>query len=167
MHVSDSNIIVYQQNLKTKTEVKEEDFVYRLVTEKAEYSEREAIKLYAELEYIGDQEEIEISYGGSPFSFPMVETTRNYEIDYLNFQVLKRTKLIKGESLRQEYLGSGGFGAQDEKEYIEFMKQVTNNKFPKGHYVVNGSADFNVIDSRDSIEKKNYEIKAQIEFRVE
>ncbi len=152
--------------MKTKAEVKEGDFVYRLVTEKEEYSEGEAIKIYAELEYIGDQEEIEISHGGSPFSFPMVETTRNYDIDSFNFLVLKRTKLIKGESLRLEFLGSGGYGSQDENEYTEFMKRVANNEFPKGRYVVNGAADFNVIESGDSIEKKNYEIKAQIEFRV-
>lgn len=152
--------------MKTKAEVKEGDFVYRLVTEKADYNEGEAIKIYAELEYIGDQEEIEISYGGSPFSFPMVETTRNYNIDYFNFLVSKRSKLIKGESLRQEYLGSGGYGSQDEKDYTEFMKRIANNEFPKGHYVVNGAANFNEIDSGDSTEKKNYEIKAQIEFRV-
>ncbi|RQW74719.1 hypothetical protein EBB45_10635 [Lysinibacillus composti] len=159
-------LFVFQQNMKTKAEVKEEAFVYRLVTEKAEYSENEAIKIYAELEYIGDKEEIEISHRNSPFYFPIVETTRNYEIDYFMTLPLKITKLIKGKPLREEYLGSGGYGSQDEKEYIEFMKRIMNNEFPKGYYVVNGLADFNVIDNGDTKEKKNYEINAQIEFRV-
>lgn len=154
------------QTLETKAEVIEEDFVYRLVTENAEYSKNEPIKIYAELEYTGDKEEIEIFHSASPFSFPMVETTRNYEIGYGMNEPLLSTKLIKGEPLREEYRGSGGYGSQDKKEYIEFMKQIMNQEFPKGHYVVNGIADFGVIANEETGQKKKYKIKAKVEFSV-
>ncbi|WP_185807724.1 hypothetical protein [Lysinibacillus telephonicus] len=36
----------YLQNKKTNAVVKEEDFVYRLVTEKAQYSDNETVKIY-------------------------------------------------------------------------------------------------------------------------
>ncbi|WP_227522045.1 hypothetical protein [Bacillus solitudinis] len=155
------------QSLETKAEVIEEDFVYRLVTEKAEYGKNEPIKIYAELEYTGDKEEIEIFHSASPFSFSMVETTRNYEIGYFMEEPLLSTKLIKGEPLREEYRGSGGYdAAQDKKEYIEFMKQIMNQEFPEGHYVVNGIADFDVRVIEGMEQKKDYKIKALVEFKV-
>lgn len=103
------------ENLGTKAEVTEGEFVYRLVTEKAEYDENEPIKIYAELEYIGDKEKIEILHAASPFYFPMVETTRNYEIDYSMEQPALGTVILRGEPLRTEYRGSGGYGSQDKK----------------------------------------------------
>ena len=142
------------ESVETKVEVTEGDFIYRLVTEKAEYAENEPIKIYAELEYIGSKEEIEIGHAASPFHFPMLETTRNYEIMYGMEQPYLSTKLMKGEPLRQEYQGSGGFGSQDKKE------------FPKGHYVVNGFAEFDVIANEETKQKKKYNIKAQVEFMV-
>ena len=153
------------ESVETKVEVTKGDFIYRLVTEKAEYAENEPIKIYAELEYIGSKEEIEIGHGGSPFHFPMLETTRNYEIMYRMEQPYLSTKLMKGEPLRQEYKGSGGFGSQDKKDYIEFMKRIMNQEFPKGNYVVNGFAEFDVID-RETKQKKKYNIKSQVEFMV-
>ena len=154
------------ESLETKAEVTEGEFVYRLVTEKAEYRENEPVKVYAELEYIGNQEEITIAHAASPFHFPMVETTRNYGIFYSMDQPSIATKLIKGEPLHQEYRGGGGYGSQDKKEYIEFMKHIMNQEFPKGHYVVNGFADFAVIANEGTKQKKNFTIKAQVEFRV-
>ncbi|MCK1999749.1 hypothetical protein MPH47_21425 [Psychrobacillus psychrodurans] len=161
-----ANELPATQPLETKAEVIEGDFVYRLVTEKAEYGKNEPIKIYAELEYTGDKEEVEIFHSASPFSFPMVETTRNYEIGYGMNEPLLSTKLIKGEPLREEYRGSGGYGSEDNKEYIDFMRRIMNHEFPEGHYVVNGSADFYVIANKETEQEKKYNIKAQVEFRV-
>lgn len=66
----------------TSTEVRIGDFVYRLSTEKEEYNGDEPIIIHAELEYVGDQEQIDISHAASPFYFPIKETTRNYDIPY-------------------------------------------------------------------------------------
>ena len=154
-----------QDVLETRKEITEGDFIYRLVSEKDDYVENEPVKLYAELEYIGEMEKIEIFHAASPFYFPMVEKTRNYEMDYFMMEPAELTTLIKDEPFRQEYSPGVGYGSQDDKEYIDFMKRIMNSEFPIGHYVVNGSADFHVTDANTGEEKK-YEINAKIEFKV-
>ncbi len=155
-----------EEVLETKSEVNEGDFIYRLVTEKAEYIEGEPIKIYAELEYIGDQEKIEISHAASPFYFPIVEKTRDFQIGYPMNEPLVTTTLIKGQPLREDYKGSGGYSSEDEAEYVNFMKQIIKNEFPVGQYEVNGVADFFVIKNEETKEKKAYKIEAAIEFKV-
>lgn len=163
---SNKNSVESKQDvLVTRKEIIEGDFIYRLVSEKGEYVEKEPVKLYAELEYIGDKEKIEISHATSPFYFPMIEKTRNYQVDYIMTEPLIHTTLIKGEPIRKEYSPGGGYGSQDAKEYIEFMKHIMNSEFPIGHYVVNGSAHFNVADVETGGEKK-YSIDTKIEFKV-
>ncbi|MCM3356844.1 hypothetical protein [Psychrobacillus sp. MER TA 171] len=152
--------------LDTKAQAIEEDFVYRLVTEKAEYGKNEPIKIYAELEYTGEKDDIEIFHSASPFSFPMVETTRNFEIGYGMDTPLLSTKLRKGEPLRAEYWGSGGYTSEDKKEYVDFISQIMNQEFPEGRYIVNGSADFYVKANEKTEQKKNYNLKLQVEFKV-
>lgn len=160
------NEVSNTDNLETQAEVTEGDFTYRLVTEKAEYSENEPIKIYAELEYTGDKGEIEIFHAASPFYFPMVETTRNYEIEYGMNEPLISTTLVKGEPLREEYGGSGGYSSEDKKKYKDFMKRVMNKEFPAGHYVVNGIADFDIRVSEATEPAEKYEIEAQVGFSV-
>jgi len=154
-----------QDVLETRKEITEGDFIYRLVSEKDYYVENEPVKLYAELEYIGEMEKIEIFHADSPFYFPMVEKTRNYEMDYFMIEPAEFTTLIKDEPFRQEYSPGVVYSSQDDKEYIDFMKRIMNSEFPIGHYVVNGSADFHVTDANTGEEKK-YEINAKIEFKV-
>ena len=151
--------------IKTMDEVTEGDFIYRLVTEKGEYLDNESVNIYAELEYIGDNEEITIYHAASPFFFPMVEKIRDYSIDYPMDEPLISTKLIKGKPLREEYKRSGGYSSQDEKEYVNFMKSFLDNGFPTGYYVVNGFADF-YVQSNENGNKEKYNIKAQIDFKV-
>jgi hypothetical protein len=156
----------FKQNmLETRKEITEGDFIYRLVSKKDDYVENGPVKLYAELEYFGDMERIEIFHAASPFYFPMVEKTWNYEMDYFMIDPLVHTTLIKDEPLRQEYSPGVGYGSQDDKEYINFIKRIMNSEFPIGHYVVNGSADFHVTDTNTGEEKK-YKINAKIEFKV-
>ena len=162
------NIVAKLDNyevLNTKDEVTEGDFIYRLVTEKAEYLDNESVRIYAELEYIGDNEEITIYHAASPFYFPMVEKTRDFSIGYPMNEPLLSTKLIKGKPLREEYKRSGGYSSQDEKEYVNFMKSFLDNGFPAGYYVVNGFADF-YVQPNENDKKEEFNIKAQIDFRV-
>jgi hypothetical protein len=91
----------------------EGDFIYRLVTEKREYIKGESIKMYAELDYNGESQEITIFHASSPFHFPIVENVRNITIGYAMTQPLAKTTLIKGKPIREEYSGSGGFSGED------------------------------------------------------
>lgn len=82
--------------------------------------------------------------------------SRQHEImkfSYRMEQPALGTVILKGEPLRTEYRGSGGYGSQDKKEYIEFMKRIMNQEFPEGHYVVNGFVDFNVIANEETKER--------------
>ncbi|WP_202079055.1 hypothetical protein [Caldalkalibacillus salinus] len=151
---------------ETRVEVTQGDFIYRLVTEKAAYKEGENINLYAELEYVGDQDEVVISHAASPFYFPMYEKTRGYQIGYSMPQPLVTTTLTKDEPLRERYKGSGSYGPEDDSEYIAFMKRIMEQDFPPGFYIVNGSAQFNVKDDEPGEEDKKYRIEGDIQFKV-
>lgn len=127
-------------------EVKDGDFVYRLVAETAENHVADSVKLYAELEYVGDQDEVTITHAMSPFYFPMKETTRGYDIPYMMEEPLITTILKKGEPLRKQYTRSGGYSEdQDPKDYIAFMKAFMEKGFLPGRYEVTGFADFNLL----------------------
>lgn len=63
---------------QTKAEIMKDDFIYRLFTEKGTYQKREDVKLYAELEYIGELDSITIYHAASPFYFDITEKIRIY-----------------------------------------------------------------------------------------
>lgn len=146
-----------------KGEVKEGDFIFRLVTERGQYMEGEAIRLYGELEYIGKGQEIIIFHAASPFSFPMEEKSREFVIDYPMEQPLLQTIVKKGEPLKEEYRGSGAFGREDSEEYIDFVQRIIRGNFPEGDYVVKGSANFYVEEGG---RRTDYHLKTEVEFEV-
>ena len=136
------------------------DFIYRLATEKEQYTEGEKIEIRAELEYIGEQESIEISHAASPFYFPIHEETRDYTVEYAMNEPLLTTRLIRGEPLQESYSGSGGYSAEEDEAYIEFVQRIMEQNFPVGYYKIDGYADF-IAGS-----VAPYEIHAQIDFKV-
>lgn len=79
---------------------------------------------------------------------------------------LLNTVLKQGEPLHEDYTKSGGYGEQDEKDYVDFMKSFFENGFPTGDYVVDGFVEFYVKSSYESKYKEAYMIKAQINFKV-
>lgn len=151
----------------SRAEMKEGDFVYRLVSESERYGQGENPKIYAELEYVGEQDEITIGHAASPFYFPMKELTRNYSIDYMMNEPYITTTLKKGEPLREDYTGSGGYSEQDTKDYQNFIRSLKDG-FPEGRYVVYGSADFVIhpAEGETGEEPEKYKIQAEIEFEV-
>ncbi|GGM23688.1 hypothetical protein GCM10011351_06840 [Paraliobacillus quinghaiensis] len=148
----------------SEAEVTEGDFIYRLVSEKEQYDANGPVEIYAELEYVGDQEEIEIFHAASPFYFPMHEKTRDYKIGYGMVEPLLSTTLVKGEPLREEYTSAAGYSADEDNDYINFIEKINNNEFPVGYYKVNGFADFFV--RIDDISQEKYKIHATIDFMV-
>lgn len=148
----------------TEATAEDGDFIYRLVSEREQYSSGGSVELYAELEYVGEQDSIDIYHAGSAFFFPMNEQTRGYQLDYPMEEPLLTTTLTKGEPLREQYSGSGGYSDQEEAAYIEFMQQVMNNEFPQGYYVVDGYADF-YTETPDGVQT-DYQIHAEIDFKV-
>lgn len=144
-----------------------DDFIYRLVSESGEYPDGEAVKMYAELEYIGDKNKVTIYHASSPFYYNMTEKTREFEIQSVMPMPLLNTTLKKNQPFREEYKRSGGYSLDDDEEYANFMKKFLEDGFPKGHYVVDGNANFYVETTLDGeVKQTDYRISAQIEFKV-
>ncbi|MWC30812.1 hypothetical protein [Paenibacillus sp. MMS18-CY102] len=144
-------------------ETKQDDFIYRLIIEPAEPASGGDVKLYGELEYVGDQDEIDIHHAASPFFFYLKETTRGYNIGYMMNQPAITTKLKKGAPLREQYKGGGGFSDRDNKDYIAFIKDLSAHGFPVGHYEVTGTAEF---FTGQETSKHDYKITAEHSFDV-
>ncbi|ANU24403.1 hypothetical protein [Planococcus donghaensis] len=147
-----------------QAETIKDDFTYRLVTEKEHYTEGDSVKVYAELEYTGELETIEIFHAASPFYFPIYEETRNYSVEYAMNEPLLITVLTKGEPLKEYYAGSGGYSSEDDNAYIEFVQNVSDNNFPSGYYQMSGYADFFTENADGS--KTFYNLTALIDFKV-
>ena len=62
-----------------KVEVTAGDFIYRLFTEKEEYSSSEDVKMYAELEYIGEKMKSRFSMRHRPFIFRLRKKYEKYK----------------------------------------------------------------------------------------
>lgn len=147
-----------------ESESVEADFIYRLATDQEQYTEGEETAIYAELEYIGELESVEISHAASPFYFPLHEETRDYLVEYAMNEPLLTTTLIKGEPLQERYSGSGGYSAEEDDAYIEFVQNIMNNQFPSGYYKMAGYAGFTAINADGS--STPYELNAHIDFKV-
>ena len=156
-----------EQETSIVQEVTDDDFIYRLVTEKAEYENGADVTLYAELEYVGEKDSIKIYHAASPFHFHIKELTRHYSLDYAMNQPLLETVLTKGEPLREDYQSSGSYSEFDDKEYVQFLEEFwKTGHLPDGEYEVAGKADFFVYEEDKEEEKKDYQIKAEVSFKV-
>jgi hypothetical protein len=143
--VDNSDLKKYEVT-QTSDETVQGDFIFRVKSEKAEYKEGETIKLFGEIEYIGEKDRVTIHHSSSAILFPMKEKVRGYEIGSAVNDIGLTTIIKKGDPYREVFGKSGGYSEdQDPKEYVDFMKDFLNNAgFPAGHYVVNASTDFSV-----------------------
>ena len=142
-------------------EKSEGDFIFRLISEKKEYEDGEDVKLYGEIIYTGEKDEITIHHSSSAILFSMEEKVSGYDIGFAVDDIGLSTTLKKGIPYREEYAKSGGYSEEDPKEYVEFMEEFLNgDRFPPGYYVVNGETDFSIED------QERVKIKATIDFKV-
>ncbi|EFM11198.1 conserved hypothetical protein [Paenibacillus curdlanolyticus YK9] len=152
-----------QLGTSTIAETKQDDFIYRLIIEPADAASKRDVKLYGELEYVGDKDEIDIHHAASPFFFFLKETTRGYDIGYMMNEPAITTKLKKGVPLREQYKGGGGYSEKDDTDYVAFIKDLWKNGFPVGHYEVTGWADF---FTGQEASKQDYHITAKRAFDI-
>jgi len=149
-----------------EAEVQDGDFVYKLSTEKDVFDTLGGTAIFAELTYVGEMDSIDIYHASSPFYFPLEERTRGIELDYPMNQPLITTTLVKGEPLRHRYSFAGSYNDQDKTAYIDFVKALMNGEFPKGEYIIHGSAEFTSIDPSQATDKESFQLQADIGFTV-
>lgn len=164
----DSSDLEEYEVTNTEDETDRDDFIFRLVSEKEQYKENEDVKLYGEIEYTGDKDEITIHHSSSAVLFSMEEKARGYEIGYSVEDIGLSTTLKQGEPSREEYEKSAGYNPNDDQnDYVEFIEDFLNRDgFPSGYYVVNGQTDFSVASEKGTENEKNINIEAEIDFKV-
>jgi len=144
-----------------RDETVQDDFLFRLVSEKEEYKQGEEVKVYGEIEYIGNQDEVTINHSSSAVLFTVEEKIRGYTIPDLVQDIGVKTKLNKSKLYRKRYEKNVGFYSEhDPEDYVSFLEDFwERDDFPAGYYVVNGVADFAHGSER-------FEIEAEIDFKV-
>lgn len=144
-------------------EFKDENFVYRLYKEKAEYHEGDSVKLIAELEYVGDRDSVTISHEASPFYFLISENSGRYGFMYMMDQPLLHTTLERGKPLVEEYVGGGAYLVENG---LANWEKPSDNPFPAGKYTVQGYAKF-VIEGSGKEGEDPFQIGAELIFEVQ
>src|SRR5699024_6960211 len=88
---------------QTEEQTAEDDFQFTLVSEKDDYHKNKKMKLYGDIEYTGDEDEMTIHHQAPVIAFPMEEKEREFAIDYSVADTEETTTLKKGEPYRESY----------------------------------------------------------------
>lgn len=73
------------------------DFIFQLKSEKDTYTQNEPLQIYAELEYVGESDEITIYHASSPFILELKELNTNFDFGYaMDTPLLSSTLKKKG-----------------------------------------------------------------------
>lgn len=151
----------------TIAEVAEGDYIFRLVSEKEQYTNTEEVNLYGEIIYTGEKDEVEINHSSSAILFNIFEEVRQYEIGDGVHDIGLTTTLKRNEPHREHYGKSAGYDADSDKAYVQFVEDfIEQDGFPTGYYTVNGFTDFAVFEDGDDESAIHYNIKATIDFKV-
>jgi len=106
-HSIDSSDLDQYDVSQIRDETIQDEFIFRLVSEKEEYKKGEEVKLFGELEYIGEKDKVTIHHAASAIRFPMEEKMRGYNLwDAVN-EIGLSTILTKGEPYREKYVKRG------------------------------------------------------------
>lgn len=149
---------------QTSDNTVEEDFIFRLVTEKGEYKVGEEINLHGELVYTGDKDAVTIAHSGTAIYFQMKEMVREYTIDYPISEIGVERTIDRNEVIHEVYVKQRAFSLEDDTSYKMFLdKFMEQDGFPAGYYVVNGIASFTVTTEGMN---KSYHMEATVDFKV-
>ncbi len=156
---------------KSNDEVKYNDVIFRLVSEKEEYKHGEEVKLFGEIEYVGEKEEVEIPL--SAIIFSIKEIVRDYDIKYRRMDkneeqaVLISTTLKQGEPYRFMYDRKASYSPKDDNDsYVRFIQSFVDFGFPKGYYVVNGHIELLSGTEEKDENREKVKLESKIEFKV-
>lgn len=143
-----SQSIVFDNMIESKSE--NEEFTFKLISEKDIYKTNEVIKVSGEITYKGEEDTVSIAHAASPIWFYTTNLTEDYYFDPAMNEPLIITTLKKNEPLVEEYSFSGGnyYEGQAGEAYDESVwKSMTHLKFPPGQYKIEAKTDFTVQQS--------------------
>ncbi|AOT71441.1 hypothetical protein [Geosporobacter ferrireducens] len=140
----------------------DKNFKVKTFINKLQFTENEEINIYSTIEYIGDEDSINI-WSGEPYFHHIIFSGEEYFNESLTLDLLKETVLKKGEIYTIPFSKSGGYSADDPK--AEFWKQYYSEKelkLPKGKYSFIASTAF----SLDEEQKQRVELKTEFTVKV-
>jgi hypothetical protein len=141
-------------------ETADENFKIILYSEKDSYSDTEEVDIWATIEYIGSEDNIDI-YSGEPYAGYIVESDGVRFISNLAYKLLKTTTLEKGVIYEFPLKKVGGFSNDDED--ADFWRDFYSEEkmlFPIGEYQLTFLTDFYTNDSVD------FQLSLEYQFEV-
>lgn len=145
---------------QTVDEQTEDEFIFRLASEKEVYEEGEEVELYGEITYTGDMP-LTISHASSFIIFDIQEVVRDYHISSTVREIGVMKELAPMEVYEEKYNKDGVYYSdQNELEYQKFVADfMDRDGFPPGYYTVEGKTAFH-----DGVMHR--EIQAEVDFKV-
>lgn len=123
-------------------EAGDENFAIKTYINKLEFDEGEEIKLHSTIEYIGENESIEI-WSGEPYFHHLIHDGDKYINSDIVLGILKETVLKKGEVYTIPFSKSGGFTREDpDAEFWEKYFSEKELRLPTGDYTFTAVTDF-------------------------
>lgn len=149
-------------------EMEEGDFLFRLYTDHPIHYEGEIVLLKGELTYIGEEEEIQISFSDEPIYFNLQEKIRGYSLPIIRKEIGATTNLINGVpysvNFNKSSIVSDRTMGKEEQEFIENFRK--REDFPLGYYEVKASFDFFIIEPGVAKEDAHIQFDTSIDFKV-
>jgi hypothetical protein len=142
-------------------ETSDENFKIILYSEKDSYSDTEEVDIWATIEYIGSEDNIDI-YSGEPYAGYIVESEGVTFISNLAYKLLKTTTLEKGTIYEFPLKKVGGFS--NDAEDADFWRDFYSEEkmlFPIGEYQLTFLTDFYTNDSVDFQLSLEYQIEVR------
>jgi hypothetical protein len=137
------------------------DFKLTVFSDKSSYNQDEPIKIWATLEYIGSNDQIDIWHGDPYVTFAL---TNNGDINMnpVISDVLGKTTLVKGEIYRFDFVKSGSYEptATDALFWKEFYGQK-ELCLPPGTYIIKANGEFSL-----SKQSSNYNNNLSEELQI-
>jgi hypothetical protein len=131
------------------------NFIMTLNSDKEVYKTTDIINIWGTLEYIGDNDTIEI-WHSCPFMLFSITDGKNFDIDGVAVDILASSVLEKNKVYHFDYQKSGGWSADDPnaKYWEDFFKEK-DLLLPKGKHTITLNGGFSlserVIDSKSGL----------------
>lgn len=136
--------------------VTDENFEVKTFINGLEFEEDEEIRMHSTIEYIGNEEKIDI-WSGDPFFIYTIQDGVEYFNEGIVHELLMKTELKKGEIFKIPFSQSGGYSADDPKAayWKEFFSEK-ELKLPKGEYIFTAATAFSLDkEQKEKVVLKN------------
>ena len=127
-----------------QAEAEANGFLLRLHADRGTYTTEDAIEIWAELTYTGEEDTVTI-WHGEPYVVFSLTDGEDFNVDGVILTTLSGTELEKGETYRFDYVKSGGFDASaPDAAFWEEFYQEEELRLPAGTYTVTADGAFHL-----------------------